>query len=230
MADEQKQQGWWQTIPGILTATAGIITALAGLIVALYQAGAFDTEGKRAPQSQNTTITPPESNKPPALPETSPGATGVATAGQPQNMPKRINLLAPENDGHLLVASSDGWRATIDGKEDWAQLDFGTGTEAVFAFKDERAATFDLFTTLIINSTNANVKEFALSAGNDLPTGSFEPIGKFQTQNVKLFKTPYQEFRFPPTKAKYLKVKLISTYGDFPHPAVYEFQLFGYLN
>ena len=60
MADEQKQQGWWQTIPGILTATAGIITALAGLIVALYQAGSFDTEDKRVPQVQNTPITPPE--------------------------------------------------------------------------------------------------------------------------------------------------------------------------
>jgi hypothetical protein len=39
MAEEQRAQGWWQTVPGILTATAGIITAIAGLIVALHQAG-----------------------------------------------------------------------------------------------------------------------------------------------------------------------------------------------
>ena len=38
MPEEQKSQGWWQTVPGILTATAGIITAVAGLIAALHQA------------------------------------------------------------------------------------------------------------------------------------------------------------------------------------------------
>jgi flagellar motor component MotA len=36
MAEEQKPQRWWQTVPGILTATAGIITAVTGLIVALH--------------------------------------------------------------------------------------------------------------------------------------------------------------------------------------------------
>lgn len=41
-------QGWWQTFPGILTATAGIITAIAGLIVALSQAGIFPKTGELA--------------------------------------------------------------------------------------------------------------------------------------------------------------------------------------
>ena len=40
MTEEPKSQGWWHTVPGILTATAGIVTALAGLIVALNQTGA----------------------------------------------------------------------------------------------------------------------------------------------------------------------------------------------
>jgi hypothetical protein len=39
MKEDHKYHGWWQTIPGMLTATAGIITAMAGLIVALNQAG-----------------------------------------------------------------------------------------------------------------------------------------------------------------------------------------------
>lgn len=34
-----KSSSWWQTLPGILTATTGMITALAGLIVALNQTG-----------------------------------------------------------------------------------------------------------------------------------------------------------------------------------------------
>lgn len=44
MTEERKPQSWWrwwQTIPGVLTATAGIITALTGLIVALNQSGLF---------------------------------------------------------------------------------------------------------------------------------------------------------------------------------------------
>jgi hypothetical protein len=36
MADEPKSHGWWQTVPGMLTATAGIITAVTGLIIALH--------------------------------------------------------------------------------------------------------------------------------------------------------------------------------------------------
>lgn len=59
--------------------------------------------------------------------------------------------------------------------------------------------------------------------------GSFESLGTFQTQTVKLLKTPYQEFRFPPVKVKYLKLKVRSTYGG-PAPIVSEVQLFGRLD
>ncbi len=44
MAEEKKSHGWWQTLPGILTATATFITAVTGLIVVLYQSGVFDKE------------------------------------------------------------------------------------------------------------------------------------------------------------------------------------------
>ena len=35
------KNSWWQTLPGVLTATAGTATAIAGLIGALHQAGLF---------------------------------------------------------------------------------------------------------------------------------------------------------------------------------------------
>ena len=38
-------------------------------------------------------------------------------------------------------------------------------------------------------------------------TFGVESIGKFETQNVRFFTDPYQEFRFPAVKAKYLKSK-----------------------
>jgi hypothetical protein len=47
---DPKKESWWQTMPGMLTATAGIITALAGLLVALYQVGLIG--GKAAPSAQ----------------------------------------------------------------------------------------------------------------------------------------------------------------------------------
>ena len=100
--------------------------------------------------------------------------------------------------------------------------------EAAYAFKDEWPATFDTFAMLIAETASWNVMDFELLVGNDSPTGAFESIGKFQTQNVKLFKTPYQEFKFPAVTARYLKVKIISDFGA-RFTFVYEFRLFGSL-
>jgi hypothetical protein len=71
-------------------------------------------------------------------------ASPVATTA----IPNAINLLAPENGGHVLVASSDDWAGTIDGRESGKQISYGLGKSAVFAFKDERPATFDRFAML----------------------------------------------------------------------------------
>jgi hypothetical protein len=161
-----------------------------------------------------------------------PSASGSSTSTTVSNsLPKsaKVNLLASENGGHLLTASNDDWQATLDGSEEGRQISYGVGAEAVYAFKDERQATIDLFTILIIDSSSNNVKEFELLAGNDSPTGTFASIGRFQTQNIKLFKTPYQEFTFAPVKARYMKMKVISAHSWGAHPWVHEFQLFGTL-
>ena len=39
MAEGEAREGFWRTIPGILTAGAGIVSAVAGLVIALTQAG-----------------------------------------------------------------------------------------------------------------------------------------------------------------------------------------------
>lgn len=238
MDEQPKPQNWWQTLPGILTAVAGIITAVTGLVVALSQPG-----GKQHAEKSAASAPPAPPASPPVV--TSPQqattvdrqptreqeavALGQKNPTKELQLPKRINLLAPENGAHVLVASSDAWTATIDGKEDWQQISDGIGKEAVYGFQDERPATFDTFTMLITETADSNVKEFELFVGNESPTGPFESIGKFQTQNVKLFKTPYQEFKFPAVTAKYLKCRLLETYG-FRHPIVHEFQLFGSLH
>lgn len=240
MAEEPKLHSWWQTLPGILTATAGIITAVTGLLVVLYNAGVFQPGGKdSSPTYTASPVTGPDAE--PAQPGQSsdkPAGRGgessvkdLAGKGpgtKAADPARRINLLSPENGVQLLVATNDHWMATIDGKEDFEAIYSYTG-EAVYGFKDDRAATFDTFTMLIGETADTNINEFELLAGNDTPTGTFERIGKFQTQNVKLFRTPYQEFRFTPVTARYLKVKILSAYGKHLYPIVWEFQLFGSL-
>jgi hypothetical protein len=152
----------------------------------------------------------------------------IVTVKPPEVAASPINLLASENGGHVLAASSDDWAETINGKEGGTSINEGLGNSAVFAFKDERPATFDMFTILIPGTRDSNVKEFELLQGNDSPTGSFQLIGKFQTQNLKLFEKPYQEFKFPPVTGKYLKVTILSVYA-YPYPTVFQFQLFGVL-
>jgi hypothetical protein len=150
-----------------------------------------------------------------------------APAPTPQAAPTPFNLIAASNGGQLLVAPNDTWQATIDGKED--QIPLGVNQEAVFGFKDDQQATFNEFTFLILVSTEGILKDFELLAGNDSPTGNFTSIGKFSTTNAKLFKTPYQEFKFPPVTAKYLKVRLLSAWGGTSWTVANEMKLLGTL-
>jgi hypothetical protein len=126
-----------------------------------------------------------------------------------------------------VVAHSDNWQGTIDGSESCVAIS-GIGTEAVYAFKDERLAAFDAFAMLIPGTERMNVDEFELLVSREASSGPFASLGKFHTQNLRIFAAPYQTFTFPLVEAKYLKVKIISNYG-YPGTAACEFQLFGTL-
>ena len=67
--------------------------------------------------------------------------------------------------------------------------------------------------------------------GNEDPYGKFESIGKFNTRNVLMVETPYQEFKFAPVRAKYFKVILLSNHQKDGRGSMYvpEFRLFGRL-
>lgn len=73
--------GWWQTLPGLLTATAGILTALSGLLVVLHQLGLVGS-----PDRAQVTAVPPanaaitrQANEPVVLPP----AAGAGVAAGP---------------------------------------------------------------------------------------------------------------------------------------------------
>ena len=148
-----------------------------------------------------------------------PAASGAGSAGG-----RRVNLLAHDNGGMIVAASNDEWTKAIDGNEGSVGILVG---EAVFAFRDERAALFDTFTVLVSAAGDIYLRDFELLAGNESPTGRFESLATFRTRNMKLFKAPYQEFTFAAVRAKYLKVRAIANHFGTPGAAAPEFQLWG---
>lgn len=218
---ERRPRVWWKGMPGALAAIAVVIV----LIVVLRQSGLFGAKENQS--AAPTTNTAPQ----PSAIQDHAASLPVAKPASPTPAQSATNLLSAENGGHVVVATNDRWPYAIDGDEkNWQYIDIGVvGSWAVYGFKDEKPARFDTFKVLILGTESWNLKDFELLAGNDSPTGKFESIGKFQTQNVRFFKDPYQEFKFPPVKAKYLKVKVISSHG-FSSVGVYEFQLLGTLD
>jgi TIR domain-containing protein len=161
-------------------------------------------------------------------PET-PGAGNASSHPTTVSTVGRINLLSSANGGHLMAAPDDSWRYAIDDNVDtWQYIQAGTG-DGVYAFKDEQAATFDTFVMLIPDTSGLNIKDFELLAGNDTPLGTFHAIGQFQTKNIRLYPSPWQEFKFDAVRARYFKLHVISAWdaGWKTSPKVNEWQLLG---
>lgn len=142
-------------------------------------------------------------------------AEGRPVRAETQAKQPDINLLAPDQGGQLLAAPNETWAKAITGS-DTDEVQVRPGEEAVYAFKDEKLATFAKFSILVDSSYGGNVKDLELLVGDESPVGSFRSIGKFTAQNLRLIKSPYQEFTFPETTAKYLKIKVLSNYGGSP--------------
>jgi hypothetical protein len=138
----------------------------------------------------------------------------VATDRNPAPAPTEVNLLSPEQGGQAIVVPSSEWLKAISGKDgEWAN-GANPGQEAVYAFKDERPATFWKFAILVTGADNHLPKDIELLVADDSPTGTFRSIGKITVTNALKVKTPYQESPLPETTAKYVKIKILSIYGD----------------
>lgn len=135
----------------------------------------------------------------------------AAPAAQAAARPPLTNLLSPANGGQILAAPHPSWEKIISGNDNDV-LGIESPGEAIFAFKDERSATFATFAMLIKEQAAGNPAEFELLVSDDL-SGPFRSLGTFKAQNIRLTRTPYQEFTFPETTAKYLKLRVISSYG-----------------
>jgi hypothetical protein len=130
--------------------------------------------------------------------------------------PPAPSLLTPSAGGQILAAPDAGWQAVISGKDsDMTRISCAAlPAEGVFAFKDEAPATFSQF-QILIPGQGQWVKDFELLAADDSPVGTFRSLGKFTAQNMKMIKSPYQEFTFPAATARYFKLRVLTTYpGD----------------
>ena len=145
-----------------------------------------------------------------------------AVANAPTTSP--INLLSPRNGGRLLVAPNEYWKKIAEDSGGDTSVDLDQ--EGVWGFKDGQSALLESFSILIPKTKTHNVGEVELFYGNDDPYGKFESIGKFNTRNVLMVETPYQEFKFAPVRAKYFKVRVLSNHGS-SSTYVYAFRLFG---
>ena len=232
---EGDKPSWWQTLPGVLTAIAGVITAVTGLIVGVYQSGlmkssrpdiaAASSAVAADPGTPGFTSQPASSSPPPNAPASSPAPPSPSAASAVSG--PRVNLLAGENGGHLVAASGDNWKFTIDGDEDY-HCCYYPKQYAVYAFKGGKEASFDMFASFVDSTRPDNVHELEIAAGNESPLGEFRTIAKCEFQNIKLFETPYQECKFPAVRAKYFKVTILSTFGSTGGSAYLdEFKLLG---
>jgi hypothetical protein len=216
----------WVPVLGAFIAGAGLvylITTRAGTSGGASSEAASSAAVASTPSAaagaQGAGSTAPEAREP--------GGSPARSAAAPAK--GRINLLSSANGGHLMAAPDDSWRYAIDDDTNgWQYLQAGSG-DGVYAFRNDQAATFDTFMMLITDTTGINVKEFELLAGNEAPLGAFDSIGRFQTQNIRLYPSPWQEFRFQPVRARFFKLHVISAWDAQWNamPKVTEWQLLG---
>ena len=211
---------------GVTASRLGTIKTFGmGAVFALTAMGALWLYGKAG--KERTAESSVSSASAPAHATPNSASAPAAAVPSPVRARGRVNLLSEEQGGQLLVASRDQWKLLIDGKEDtyvWTDIGFG-----VFGFRDGRAALIDTFTVFVPTQSGSNMKDFELFAGNVSPTGPFESIGRFSTQNMRMMQAPYQAFRFPPVKAKYFKLQSLRSHDDSGASFAYEIQLFGEL-
>jgi hypothetical protein len=81
---ESESRGWWQTLPGLLTAAAAAITALTGLLIAAHQIGCLNRNFPAASRTQSHPVG-----------DGSPSIEGQGATSSPANSPAPRRLALP---------------------------------------------------------------------------------------------------------------------------------------
>ena len=153
-------------------------------------------------------------------------------AAKPGPKPGQVNLIAKANGGSLVAAPFAQWEGVIAQPETYTDpkevaYTHGLPSTAIFAFRDGRAATFDTVAVLVPKSYGRNVKTLEVAAADEVG-GPWRALGRFETQNLRFQASPYQEFAFAETTARFVKVSLVDTHGETPL-YMYPLKLYGKL-
>lgn len=136
------------------------------------------------------------------------------------------NLLNPAAGGRLLVAPAEQFLSLADGKPD--RIAIPLESEAVWAFKDGKPATFEAFEVLVPAAAAFNPKDMELLVGDDGPLGTFRSLGELTVQNIIMTGGGWQRFAFPPATARFLKVKFRNNHGGgYNYVGAYEIKVVG---
>ena len=85
----EQKTGWWQTVPGLLTAAAAFIAALTGLLTGLNQLGVFERAREPAEQSGVAANPgPADAGRPIVTPEPVPADSAPMAAARPEPRPR----------------------------------------------------------------------------------------------------------------------------------------------
>src|SRR5215831_14456804 len=122
-----------------------------------------------------------------------------------------INLLSPYEVGQDVRVPSADWIKIVSGKDDdYIWVHHFQDVEGTFPLRG--SALINSFAVLIKEQNSENPKDIAFFAG-DSAGGEFRLIRQCTLENILKLNMQYQECKFPETRARYIKIKLLSNFG-----------------
>jgi hypothetical protein len=167
--EPKKEQRWWQTIPGVVTALAGMITAITGLIVALNAAGLF---GGKAASSSSVNISkkssaPSESAimVPESIPQPSINSSPAASVDQGASIVTNSNVSTNIDKPTWLSSNEIRGIGIGEGDSYYYTFHAGPGIIKITADAKNKPSGFAIAIHVVLMDINAN-KLADLSIGN----------------------------------------------------------------
>jgi len=133
---QSESKGWWQTLPGLLTAAAAVLTAGTGLLVAVHQTGLFSrsapaqtqgpsqSAGGGAQPIASSSGAPPSSSRPVSLPQITEVKSGqtvyklLSASVDPYSLDKvsvHLTVRMTNNGSYPTNFWADSFRLLVDG-------------------------------------------------------------------------------------------------------------------
>jgi hypothetical protein len=125
----------------------------------------------------------------------------------------KVDILTPEY-AELIKAPKAEWEKLLTGKVRQASTE--ESEQAVFGFKNDKAASFDTLRLFIKETNQYNIKKLEIFTSRDSLKGPYQSVGTFEFENIRMIKTGgWQEVTFAPVTAKYFTFKITSYNGSW---------------